>query len=75
MSYKSCLSEAYSYNENKNPGCACPRVTEQNWDIYMKTPTQNGLVEGNWVWRIRFSGFVTPTHLLVIFKTWKGSEN
>lgn len=72
MSWKSCLSEVFSYNENKSPGCACPRVTELNWG--MKTPTQNGLGEGKRGCGIRFSVFVTPTHLLVIFKTWKGSE-
>jgi len=48
-------------------------MTERlNWG--MKTPTQNGLGEGKRGCGIRFSVFVTPTHLLVIFKTWKGSE-
>lgn len=47
MSWKSCLSEAFSYSENKSPGFACPRVTEQNWD--MKTPTQMVWLKGSGV--------------------------
>lgn len=41
--------------ETENPGCACSEVTKQDWDICMKTHTQNGGMD--------ITGSVTLTYL------------